>query len=768
MATADEYAAWIVKNASKRGTAEFDTVAKAYQLAKQEETPAAAATTPAPAQAKERGFLETIGAPIEAMSQGVISGGGNIVLGGQRLLGKGLSALGATDTGAFLQEDAAKRLAQSQATVAPFKKEFPVFTGAGELGAEIVGTGPVGRVLAAPLKAIPAAAPVANALRTSGFSSGLATKGAPLATRAADIGARAIGGGVTGGATAALTNPDEAGTGAAVGATLAVTAPPVVKVLAKSAGFLKDAFTGQLAQVQAGKITRDVAGDRIGAIRAALNAAPADITAAQAASGVQRDAWQALGAMTSKTDDVSMLLKNQFDNDLAQLQRMAEGGNATEMRAAYEQSIKRLNQFTADMRNVELQAANQAGQTINRLAPQLEQRQTSMVNALRGGVPMGQPLPGQATVNAATEAAQRRVAGAQGKPGFLSQGDRAQEWQATSDVFADIAKQRRAEAGFIERQIGSLEDYGLRPLDASSITGAIDAKLSQPGLRASSNVTKVLQTVKDDIANLTQKGGGVIDAHDLYTLRKEGINERIQQIMGQTDPKVSAKVTRQVLSEVRPLIDDAIEKAGGTGWRDYLKTYSQGMQAIDQKAMAAEAARLFKDSPQDYVRLVRGDNTDAVEAIFGPGSYDIFKEMSSKMPTLEKLAANVERTGAMKEAAKQGTEKLGEIIGTESFRTRFPFTLNKAATAANLTLDILEKRLDKEVFAKLQKGMLSGKGALELLDTLPAVERSKVLRVLTDPASWGKAGTVAARAATMQEQPNQLAPASKNQNALAK
>jgi len=122
----------------------------------------------------------------------------------------------------------------------------------------------------------------------------------------------------------------------------------------------------------------------------------------------------------------------------------------------------------------------------------------------------------------------------------------------------------------------------------------------------------------------------------------------------------------------------------------------------------------------------------------------------------------------MKEAAKQGTEKLGEIIGTESFRTRFPFTLNKAATAANLTLDILEKRLDKEVFAKLQKGMLSGKSALELLDTLPAVERSKVLRVLTDPASWGKAGTVAARAATMQEQPNQLAPASKNQNALAK
>jgi hypothetical protein len=37
MATADEYAAWIVQNADKRGTPEFQTVAQAYELAKQED-----------------------------------------------------------------------------------------------------------------------------------------------------------------------------------------------------------------------------------------------------------------------------------------------------------------------------------------------------------------------------------------------------------------------------------------------------------------------------------------------------------------------------------------------------------------------------------------------------------------------------------------------------------------------------------------------------------------------------------------------------------
>jgi hypothetical protein len=749
--------------------------------------------TPPKAPAKSTSFAQDTGQFLGNVAAGALRGAGSI----------GASLIRPFESG---EENTARRLKMDEALRSMGAEPESYAYGGGKLTGEVAGTLPIGGLLARPLAAAAPYAPtilnpVVNAMRSSGFTSGLlpkvvpgvAPQAIPLATRAADIGARVVGGGVTGGATAALTTPDEIGTGAGLGAGLGVVAPPVVKALAKSAGFLKDAFTGQLAAVGAGKIARDVAGDRIAAIRAALTASPSDITAAQATSGIQKDAFQALGAMTSKTDQVSALMKRQAADDLAQLQRMAEGGNETEARAAYEASIRRLNQLTADMRNVELQAANQAAQTVNQLAPRLDQRQASMVNALRGGMPMGAvsqsqeaarrigPLetqigtpavsqvgaarPGQATISPATEAAQQAAIGAKGKPGFLTAGDRSQEWKQTSDTFAAIANQRRAEAGFIERQIGSLEDYGLRPLDAGGITAAIDAKLATPGLRASSNMTKVLQSIRDDIANLTEKGGGVIDAHDLYTLRKEGINERIMQVLGQTDPKISAKVTRKTLEEVRPLIDDAIEKAGGTGWRDYLKTYAQGMQAIDQKAMAAEAAKLFKNSPQEYVRLVRGNNPDAVEAIFGPGSYDIFKEMGSKMPTLEKVASNIQRAGEMKEAATAGTETLGRIMGADSFRLRFPSLLNRATTAANLTLDILEKRLDRKVFAELQKGMLSGKSALEMLDTLPAAEKSKALKALADPSSWGKAGAVSARIATRQEQPkNALAPA--NQNAM--
>ena len=61
MATADEYAAWIVKNADKKGTPEFDTVAAAYKDARQSMSAPAAA----PAPKKQRGFFDLLTAPFE-------------------------------------------------------------------------------------------------------------------------------------------------------------------------------------------------------------------------------------------------------------------------------------------------------------------------------------------------------------------------------------------------------------------------------------------------------------------------------------------------------------------------------------------------------------------------------------------------------------------------------------------------------------------------------------------------------------------------------
>ena len=63
MATADEYAQWIVKNQDKKGTPEFNTVAQAYQQAKTEES---AGSTVAPiAQEKPPSRMESL---VQALS----------------------------------------------------------------------------------------------------------------------------------------------------------------------------------------------------------------------------------------------------------------------------------------------------------------------------------------------------------------------------------------------------------------------------------------------------------------------------------------------------------------------------------------------------------------------------------------------------------------------------------------------------------------------------------------------------------------------------
>jgi hypothetical protein len=78
MATADEYAAWIVKNSAKRGTPEFDTVAQAYQLAKAEETTAVTQQQIAPPPAQPSIGQQIVGAGETALTFGTAATGGTL------------------------------------------------------------------------------------------------------------------------------------------------------------------------------------------------------------------------------------------------------------------------------------------------------------------------------------------------------------------------------------------------------------------------------------------------------------------------------------------------------------------------------------------------------------------------------------------------------------------------------------------------------------------------------------------------------------------
>lgn len=543
-------------------------------------------------------------------------------------------------------------------------------------------------------------------------------------------------------------------TGRAIGPVLGAAAKTVAK------------FT---PEARATRIAREAAGEQLPAIRAALGKADElGLTPAQVTANVQRGAWQSLLAFGKSTDEMARIAQQQVDDAEAALARLAGGANQTEARRAVDEARKRLKDLTTPMRETELGAANLANQVLKDLEPRAVQKQASMVSALQQAGRTG------------TEAAQRAEAAAQQLqrvvPGQIPavsarqaarvQGAAANQWQETSNTFANIAAQRRGERDFINRQIGSLEAYGLRPLDINPVVSSIDQTLNTPGLRASTDVTRVMAALKNDMLELAQRNGGVIDAHDLYTLRKEGVAQRVRDVLKLDDPKAGAKVTAAVTQKLLPVIDAAIDRAGGTGWKAYLDTYSQGMDVINQRAMAAEALRLFKDSPQEYVRLVRGNNEAAVEALFGPGRYDIFKEMSSQMPTLNKIAERLDLDVKAAKMAEGGREAFADILEANRAKMRIPNWFNPAVTAANMRLADVEKRVNKKTIDILRNATSSGKSLADVLDGLPAAERTKLMRLVNSSSTWAPTAR-AAIAPGMTAATNALAPESENVNALA-
>lgn len=99
-----------------------------------------------------------------------------------------------------------------------------------KLGTQIAGTSGIGGVLAKGAQAIPALARFAPALQSGGFTLGDAATKSRLANAAIRAGA----GGISGATMAGLVNPEEADTGAIIGA----LTPPTITALGKAGGYL--------------------------------------------------------------------------------------------------------------------------------------------------------------------------------------------------------------------------------------------------------------------------------------------------------------------------------------------------------------------------------------------------------------------------------------------------------------------------------------------------------------------------------------------------
>jgi hypothetical protein len=205
----------------------------------------------------------------------------------------------------------------------------------GKIGGEIAGTAGAGGALAQTLGRVPVlannAAPLLNAIRTSGMTTG-ATGGNALA----NLATRAGGGAISGGLQAGMVNPEDAATGAAIGGAFPVVAKAVGAtsgaIWNKISNALRSTVSDDVAALarRAKELGVDIPADRLvnnrpmNALASTLNyipmsgrAATEDAMASQLNKAVSRTFGQDSSNVTMALRKASDKLGSEFDNVLS-------------------------------------------------------------------------------------------------------------------------------------------------------------------------------------------------------------------------------------------------------------------------------------------------------------------------------------------------------------------------------------------------------------------------------------------------------------------
>lgn len=706
---------------------------------------------PKPA-AKPSGRLGAFGAGIaEALPR--------VVMSGIELFDKAGRAIGIIDENT---PRAALTPAQKQAYDRQFagaRQVAPNFFTAGQITGEIAATAPVlsaggaglsrlgggiarvapraGRAAPAVAKAGRVVGRVGKAVQTGGIGAGRTSAQSAAASRGARIGSlaeRMAGGAISGGASAALAGQDVE-SGAMFGAGL----PVVASVLKRVGGFAGDIT--KLPRQKAAEIIRKALGDKTDEARAAFaQLSPDDKRLAEQVlieSGVEPDAFFGIGKVVqeqtvSGATPMREALEAQAQTRTARLAEAARGGTATERRAAAELGRQTVSASTSPAREAALGRANIAGEAVPAAealaaaARRQADEQSGFARRMIFGADRAETALGQMddlgdVLSPEALNRQRGLAGAMTQRG---------------EAAAQRAIGLRQQARDMEDVVADLAAQGMQPLQATPIVQALRQRAAQPGTRADTLQRRTLSRLANELEGLADVNG-VIDARDLYQIRKTGVNDIVDRLLGsKAQPGSGTKErTASLLTDTRRLIDDAIEGAGGEGWKDYLTRTRQGFEAVNRQEVAAKGAQLAQESPNEFVALMRGERPKIVEDIMGPGTkqYDI-AGMALADPqrylALKQSADELATLNRMAELRASGTGPAGKIMVTAtptrmsrglSTLAGIPYTpLGFAARGGEqVERAFMAPRVERE----LAQAFLSGPAMGELLNTFPMKSR---------------------------------------------
>jgi hypothetical protein len=526
------------------------------------------------------------------------------------------------------------------------------------------------------------------------------------------------------------------------GATYEAGGRVVAPMIAKGAGKIADIFSPSTssAQIKAGEIARESLGKDLPAVLDILKNSKSGQSVAEITASIENPTWQALVSNALQRDSQFVRKVKLFNEDesLKALSKLAGGTNATETRQILENAKNALTATTTPMREASLSRANlgKAVADYEATAGRLTEEASSEVQKVRDLIKAGE----LAQASARLDLIKRGLPVGASKYTYKNElAEKAfNEW---SDKAAQGSIDLGQGSRFAQGAADALRNVGIKPLEGNKLAQNINKISQNPSFAGDDVLTGAVKNVADDISRWTSNGG-VIDARALDAIRKNSVNAAIQRLRPGMDATSQRNLASKVLTDIKPALVNAIEDAGGTGYRKYLEDYSKGMQKIAERKLSGEALRLWKTNPDDFVKLVTNESPDAVEKILGTGRYNIATELADEtLATLNAQAQKRLTQISVAEQVSEGQKALSELVKQQTSVFRFPSFLSFWASAGNKALSEFEKSVGKETMNLLTQAMKNPQSANNLLNQLSSAEKNKVLGLLADPSKWSsKAG----------------------------
>ena len=464
--------------------------------------------------------------------------------------------------------------------------------------------------------------------------------GAPTATSMGGRLALRVAGGAGSGATGAALTGEDVATDAAVGGVI----PIIGTIGRRGMGVTFDFLAGRIGETRAAEVMRNLIADKPAEIIAALRAAPENVRVNTAEFLASRGlltpeiaaATRVTAASTSgrQLQDIATARAAGQDEMLNTLRGGETGTEAMQNLNAMRQSVRtetdplRVEQLgRSDIGRTQIIPLEQAASAADALAAEINN--SGIVRRMRGLESRSREQLDTMFQNPSFFT----LDGPAARTGEIADqaGRRADEGIEAQLRLRGVAEEQR-------RAAANLRAQGLSPLDIAGVVGSLRSA-ARDARFVNTPRDRVLSAFADNLVDRARMMGGVIDAGGLYELRK-GMNEQIATLLEGTDPSSLQRRTAELVGEIKPLIDDAIEAAGGAGWREYLNRFTAGMQNVERQEFSRRLAGLPRNRLE---RVMSGNDPKFVSDFFGPGNYDINAALfGSQLPVAQRLAGEID------------------------------------------------------------------------------------------------------------------------------